>query len=184
MPKQGVLHTDISLSPLYGPVDGVVCHPLRKAYGWLAGHMEEKVGKPEGALYLWWVWHTRREKHRKPDLREAGYGQRGEKLVCLELKMPDKEVILSDFDLWCLCISDFRIPGAIDSDEAEMEKEEVWYKSLGQEEQERMKLNSWEALFDVEPGVEGPDGTGSWIQAAFWELRLANVRKVVYFTAR
>lgn len=159
-----------------------MCHPLRKAYGLLAGRMEEKTGKPEGASYPWWAWHTRRGKHAKPDLREAGYGQRGEKLVCLELL--DREVVLSDFDLWWYCISDLRIPDILDSDEAEMEKEEAWYKSLGQEEQECVKLKSWEAMFDAEPGVEDPDGTGSWIQATFWELRLAEVRKVVYFTAK
>lgn len=182
--EQGTLYTDISLSPLYGPVDGTkdspVCHTLRAAYGWLAGRMEEKIGKPEGASYPWWAWHTRKGRHAKPDLREAGYGQRGERLVCLELELLEAEVVLSDFDLWCLCVSGFRIPGAPEGSWEEADEEEARYRALAQKEQERVKLESWEAVFGARPG----SGADSWIQATFWELRLADVRKTVYFTAR
>lgn len=182
--EQGTLYTDISLSPLYGSVDGTedgpVCHTLRTAYGWLTERMEEKIGKPEGASYPWWAWHTRKGRHAKPDLREAGYGQRGERLVCLELELPEGEVVLSDFDLWGFCVSGFQIPGVPEGSGEEANEEEARYRVLAQKEQERVKQESWEAVFGVMPEA----GADIWIQATFWELRLAEARKAVYFTAR
>lgn len=178
--ERKVLYTDISKSALYHMEDvGVTDNPMQKGYDWLAKRMEEKIGKPDGASYPWWAWYKRKGKHRKPDLRETGYAEKGERCVCMELEVPDDGVILSDFDLWWFCISDRWFSGAADDDE--LDRLDGWFKSLDADEQERLKLESWEAVFDTEPDQYG---RGSWVQATFWELRLADVRKAVYFTAR
>lgn len=178
--EQKVLYTDISKSSLYHMEDiGVTDNPLQKGYGWLAKRMEEKIGKPEGASYPWWAWYKRHGKCKKPDLREAGYAEKGERCVCLELEVPDSEVVLSDFDLWWFCISDCWFSGAADDDG--LDRLDSWFRSLDKGTQERLKLESWETVFDIEPDQYG---RGSWVQATFWELRLADVKKAVYFTAR
>lgn len=178
--KRRIMYTDISLSPLYHMEDiGVTDNPLQKGYDWLAKRMEEKIGKPGKASYPWWAWYKRHGKHKKPDLREAGYAEKGERCVCMELEIPDGEVVLSDFDLWWFCISDCWFSGAADDDG--LDRLDSWFKSLDKGAQERLKLESWETVFDIEPDQYG---RGSWVQATFWELRLADVKNVVYFTAR
>ena len=42
-----------------------------------------------------WVW-----VRPKPDLRQAGYLQRGRKGVLLELEIDSHRILLSDFDAW------------------------------------------------------------------------------------
>lgn len=178
--ERRILHTDISRSSLYHMEDvGVMDNPFQKGYGWLAKRMEEKIGKPEKASYPWWAWYKRHGKHKKPDLREAGYAEKGERCVCLELEIPDNEVVLSDFDLWWFCIFDRWFPGNVD--DKELNEREERFKCLDKDEQERLKLESWETVFDTEPDQYG---RGSWVQATFWELRFSDVKKVVFFTAR
>ena len=68
------------------------------AYEWLVTVMNERCKKPVSVEYPVWAWHTTNWKHKKPDLRKSCYGKKGEKCVCLEIEIPDDEVILSDFE--------------------------------------------------------------------------------------
>lgn len=181
--KEKVLYTNINLSSLYHMEDiGVADNPFQKGYDWLAKRMEEKIGRPEKATYPWWAWYKREMKHQRPDLREAGYGNRGEQLVCIELDIPDDEVVLSDFDLWWFCISDCWVSDA--TSDKEWDERDAWFDSLSKEEQERLKLQSWETIFDTNLDIRPWHERGKWVQATFWELRLSDVRDVKYFKAR
>ena len=74
-----------------------------RAYGWIARKMRERIGPPpEGAGYPVWAWHTQRWKHKKPDLRRERWhcGPGNEMYACIEIEIPDSQVLLSDFDEW------------------------------------------------------------------------------------
>jgi hypothetical protein len=194
--QEQVLYTDISLSSCYNLDDEVAEEarqdgielPLdrkstfKKGYDWLVKRMEEKIGRPEQAKFPWWAWYKRNLSHMKPDLRESGYGERGRKCVCLELEIPDDSVVLSDFDLWWYCISDIWYNNA--HNEKESDELDDWYDSLSREEQEKLKLESWDTVFDTHFDPRPWYERGKWVQATFWELRLEQVRKLWYFTCK
>lgn len=181
--EEQVLHVDITLSNLYNMEDiGVVDNPFQKAYKWLSERMEKKIGKPAGTEFPWWAWYKRNMRNSKPDLREGGYGTPGQQMVCMELEIDKSRVVLSDFDLWHFCISDFWISDATSSEE--WDKKDAWFDSLSKEEQEDLKLKSWEQIFDTHLDVRSWHERGQWVQATFWELRLEDVVKVQYFKAR
>lgn len=183
--KEKELYVDISLSELYNMEEyGVLKEKngFYKAYNWLSKRMEEKIGKPSNASFPWWAWYKRNMVHSKPDLREAGYAKKGEKLVCLELELPDSEVLLSDFDAWWFCISDLWKSGA--TSDKEFDELEEWYSKLSKEEKERLKIESWEDIFDIHFDRRPWYERGKWVQANFWVLRLDDVKKVQYFTAK
>ena len=74
---------------------------FKEAYDWLVGQMEYRIGRrPNGVSYPIWAWHTRDWQHKKPDLRNIGLGNKGEKSVCIEVEVPDNQVVLTDFDVW------------------------------------------------------------------------------------
>lgn len=181
--KEKILYTDIALSNLYNMEDlGIEVNPFQKGYKWLAKRMEDKIGKPVKATFPWWAWYIRNMRHSKPDLREGGYATRGEKMVCIELEIPDKEVVLTDFDLWWFCISDVWVSDA--TNDKEWEERDTWYESLSKDEQERLKIESWETVFDTHLDIRPWHERGKWVQATFWELRLDCVKNIQYFTAR
>lgn len=194
--EEKILYTDIRLSSCYNfankfceeikkdgvDVDELDFEVFNVAYDWLKQRMEDKIGKPENATYPWWAWYKRDLRHSKPDLRQSAYGTKGEKLVCIELELNDKDVILSDFDLWHFCISNSWIPNA--ENEEDFDEKYDWYDSLSKEEQKRLKFESWETIFDIHIDFRPWHERGQWVQATFWELRLEDVRNVQYFTAR
>ena len=75
-------------------------------YAWLVLQMKKRIGSPpEGVTYPVWAWYKWRENRKKPDLRAERwqYGQKGDKFYRLEIEIPDREVLLSDFDEW-ICV--------------------------------------------------------------------------------
>lgn len=181
--KDKVLHVDIDLSNLYHMEDiGVEDNPFQRAYQWMSMKMEEKIGKPADVQFPWWAWYKRNMRNSKPDLREGGYGTPGTTMVCMELNIDESRVVLSDFDLWHFCISDMWISDATSNEE--WDKRDSWYESLGKDEQEALKLQSWETIFDTHLDVRSWHERGQWVQATFWELRVEDVVKVQYFRVR
>ncbi|AEG61728.1 DUF3841 domain-containing protein [Desulforamulus ruminis] len=154
------------------------------AYVWLAGQMVLRVGRPPvGVKYPFWAWHTMEWKHRKPDLRRTEFRSYSENQVCIELEVPDKDVLLSNEDMWHLVLNDGYYGDY--SNEREYEAEDNWYNSLLPAEQLRIKQKSWEKIFDVSPPWENEwESHGKYIQATFWELRLDQVIEVRHFKGR
>ena len=171
--KTGVYRCDFNLSSM---------RDCRKQYDWLVRQMKQRIGPPpEQVTYPVWAWYQQQGKHRKPDLRRERweFGCDGERFACIEIEIPDREVLLSDFDAWCMILSDFLISDT----EEEARRPEAQYEALSPSEKRRMKDKNRERVFDLSPLNNGWARRGYEIQATFWELRLEQVRDVRFFRA-
>lgn len=169
-----VLHCDIALSAWKDD------EQFMAAYDWLAEQMRARVGEPpEGVRYPFWAWHTLDWQHKKPDLRKAEFRSESEPSVCIELEIPDSEVLLSDEDGWHFAITDWYLGDAVN--EVDSDKEDDWFNSLPKDEQVRVKRKSREKILDVTPLDSDWHRRGCYIQATFWEMRLSDVIEVRHF---
>lgn len=151
---------------------------FRKAYDWMVWQMEQRIGKaPEGVQYPIWAWHTLAGKNKKPDLRGTEFRYHTGEQVCIELEIPEHEVLLSDEGDWHIVLNDSYCA----SDTENFDNEYEWFDSLSDEEKEIVKRKSWEQIFDV---IHEDGTTTMYIQATFWELRLEYVKNVRFFKGR
>jgi hypothetical protein len=156
---------------------------FKKSYDWLVSQMDMRIGKrPKGVSYPIWAWHTRDWQHKKPDLRNIGLGNKGEKSVCIEIEIPDNEVLLHDYDAWHYVLNNWWYDGSFS--ERDWEKKHNWFDKLSNEEKEILTKKSWERIFDVSPFKNDWFQKGRYIQATFWVLYLKDVKNVRYFIAR
>jgi len=155
---------------------------FRVAYEWLAAKMREKVVPPEGVSFPVWAWYKRYGKHKKPDLRTSGLAERGRKMLCLEIEIPDTEVVLSDFDAWHFVLNRMYLDDS--TCEAEWDANHAAYDALSPIEQKKVLRESWERIFDVSPFKSDWKTRGDFVQATFWELRKDQIRKIQPFTCR
>lgn len=164
-----------------------VCEPsFLDRYHWLNKHLNKKDPKPNGVEFPVWAWFRFDSKEKKPDLRHSCYSTRGEKMVCLELEVPDGKVLLSDFDLWHFPLNDWWLDECFHDgyNEDEYDKNQKWFKSLSDEEQREIKEKSWEQIFDIEPYENDWIRKGEYVQAVFWVLKKEYVKRAQYFVAR
>ena len=156
------------------------------AYNWLVKKLEEKYPKPKNVQYPIWAWFRFNSKEKKPDLRHSCYGPRGEKMVCLELEVPDEKVLLSDFDLWHFPLNNWWLDDCFHDGyyEEDYDKNHKWFKSLSEDEQRKEKEKSWEQIFNIEPYENDWISRGKYVQAVFWVLKKEYVKKAKRFTAR
>jgi len=171
--KTGVYRCDLNLSPM---------KDCRKQYDWLVRQMKQRIGPPpEQVTYPVWALYQQDGKHRKPDLRRERWavGCNGERFACIEIEIPDREVLLSDLDVWCIILND----GLLSDTEQEDRCLEAQYEALSPSEKRRMKEKNWERVFDLSPLNSDWMRRGYDIQATFWELRLKQVRDVRFFRA-
>ena len=172
--REGVLHYDFGLSD-YNDLEEFVV-----AYDWMAEQMRKRIGEPPaGVKYPFWAWHTLDWKHKKVDLRTLQFRYYDKPSVCLELEIPDNQVLLNDEDGWYSVLGD-RLSGEANN-ESEWEAEQAWFDALPKKEQENAKRKSWEKIFDVTPFKNDWNWRGRDIQATFWELRLDQVVDARYF---
>ena len=171
--KTGVYRCDLNLSSM---------KDCREKYDWLVRQMKQRIGPPpEQVTYPVWAIYQQSDKHHKPDLRRERWecGCDGEHFACIEIEIPDRDVLLSDFDAWCIILSDFLISDT----EQEGCRLEAQYEALSPSEKRHMKEKNWERAFDLSPLNNGWTRRGYEIQATFWELRLEQVRDVRFFRA-
>ena len=132
--------------------------------------MRARIGHPpEGVKYPVWAWFKIDGAHRKPDLRKErwNYGNGGKPYACIEIELPDNEVLLSDFDAWSIILMDALLSETEEEDKAQDE----FYLGLSSDEQYAYKQNNWRRVFDIAPFDNGWIRRGDWVQATFWELR-------------
>ncbi|MBR1382988.1 MAG: DUF3841 domain-containing protein [Ruminococcus sp.] len=176
--REGYYHYDESRSE-----DNESIYEFRTAYDWLAGEMCKRIGPPpKGVKYPVWAWYVHYSKRRKPDLRKAEYGINHEQMVCMEIDIPDDQVLLSDEEAWTLVLNNCYLSRAtchedFNRDMAKLEK-------LTKEQKQASKIRSWQYIFDIEPFENDWFRKGSFIQATFWELKAEQIRKVQFFKAR
>ena len=153
---------------------------FREAYDWLAGKMKERIGQPpKGVEYPVWAWYIQNWKHVKPDLRRERwcYGNGGELFACIEIEVPDEDVLLSDFDNWHCVLNRYLVPET----EEEDEQQDAYYETLPEDEKRSYMEKNWERIFDITPFENGWTSRGKWVQAVFWELKKEQIRKVRFF---
>ena len=157
---------------------------FRDAYGWLMGKMQARIGAlPDGISYPVWAWHTYDGKRKKPDLRHSGYEKKGKECVCFEIEIPDRDVVLSDFDGWHFVLNHMYLnPDCFD--EETFDRDQLWMDSLSAEARENAIRSSWDAIFDIRYCENDWVSWGSYIQATFWELKAEQIREIQFFRAR
>lgn len=153
------------------------------AYDWLVAQMEDKVGvRPEGVEYPVWAWYAYDGVHGELNLDKESYVAKGQEAVCLEVEIPDNEVVLTDFSNWHCVLNNSYCSDALNEDEWDSDME--WFDSLKGEEKEKAKVASWQRIFDITRISNDFAENGMYVQATFWSLKLENVKKVRYFIGK
>ena len=155
---------------------------IRPAYDWLVEQMSREIPIPEGVRYPIWAWYKRDGKRYKPDLRNTGYGAHGDEMVCLEVDIPDNEVLLSDFDAWHFVLNRMYLDDSMS--EEEWERTKAYFDSLPHDRREQVMRESWSRIFDISPFKNDWRTRGCYVQATFWELCKEQIRRVQHFRAR
>ncbi|MDU5081494.1 DUF3841 domain-containing protein [Tissierella carlieri] len=154
-------------------------------YNWIRNKMINKIGDSsyKSNIYPIWGWYIYKGQHKKPDLRRSAHGPSGEQMACIELEIPDKKVLLSDFDLWHYVLNNWYIGDSGNEDELDAEWE--WLDSLPKEERQDLIEKSWDKIFNIKECLNNEIySSGEYIQGTFWELRLDEVKKVQIFKVR
>lgn len=172
--KDGVFHCDEKLSENN--------EDFKESYAWMVEQMDKRMKHPNKCVLPVWAWHTYNWENKKPDLRESGFGNPKERCVCLELEIPDEEVLLSDFNAWHYVLNHSWFDDS--KNEEEWDKLHEWFDNLPGEEREKLRIESWQKIFNVEPYEDEWSTNGRYVQAVFWELKKDHVKKVQFFTAR
>lgn len=180
--EAGTYRCDPYKSELLQPMDkaliGKKLEPqFEAAYEWLAEQMEQRIGKrPEGIRFPVWAWYKYGGK-RKSDLRKERWvnGEGGQRLVCLELEVPDAQVLLSDYGEWHAVLGGIC---PIADNEEEWDRLNAFLENADNATAKSFLHKNWKRVFDVEPFKNEWTTRGEDVQATFWELKREYVMKV------
>lgn len=138
------------------------------AYNWISQEMLNRKILPfkENTLPVW-AWYLY-DGVNKLDLRRAGLGETGEKCCCLTLEVPDNMALLSDYNAWHFVLNNSWLDKS--RNEKEFEQLHDWYDGLDVPTRERLKLDSWQRVFDVSPYKDDWTSRGYYVQATFWVI--------------
>jgi len=158
---------------------------LKYAYDWMASELAKKDSKPDGIRYPIWAWYQWEGKRKKRDMRERGFSKRGNRVVQLEIEIPEEKVLLSDFNVFHCVLNNIYVC----SSEEESDQFEKWYESqcikygdwkYDTSQNEKLQIvkkkivESWAGVFDLtkedDNWLYGKNEDKS-IQAVFWELK-------------
>lgn len=149
--------------------DNKIDEQFDRSYNWLVEKMTEKIGKPENVVLPWWAYYKSCGV-RDLTLKDLQYfGTPGKEYMLLELEVPDNEVVLSDLDAWHFVLNNWWLDGSLN--EEEWDKNNEWIESLSPEERQKVKTESWNDIFDIEPFENDWMAKGQSVQATFWILR-------------
>lgn len=155
------------------------------AYRWMAAQLRRRAGPPPAGVSLpLWAWAKR------PDLRESAHLRRGVPGVLVELEVPARSVLLSDFERFHAVLNRHYLERSPEDDARfarRLEKAgcEAWpYPPALRREVEQ----SWLRVFRFGPRDRDPRSFGpleeASVQAVFWELRREQVVSERRFRAR
>jgi len=148
---------------------------FRPAYEWLAGQMTRKIGPaPMNVTVPIWAWYRWGWQHKRPDFR---YYHDYPDQVCLEVEVPEEQVLLSEFEVWNCILNDGFLGEA--TTDAEFDQEQAWFDGLPAKRQLVLKHNSWKKVFKIDPIHGESDWQGKTVQGCFWELKTEQIRHVL-----
>ncbi len=199
--KKGIIrtHRDMVLIEFNHPDSD---KPYLEAYDWMRHQMYKRLAKKpyHNTAYPVWAWYQYGgEQKRKPDLRESTHLDSKTKGVRIEFQVDEKDVLLSDFDLWHHAYSSTKYFLHEDREKEEKIRDEIeeelnricgklWdFPSYSYPKDIAMRIEkSWEKMFDM--NLKHWDqiacSTPKRIQACVWEIPLDSIVKVQEFVAR
>lgn len=164
------------------------------AYQWMAEQMRVRIGPAPTIdslpVWAWYQWEGERKK--KPDLRSTGHIPSGTRGVRIEFAINDKQVLLSDFDLWHYVLNYWYLPASEEDGarfEARLDHSNPAFfltKPLPDPKFHQAVVASWQRIFDMDWRAKDIAGSRAKksIQATLWELRIERLRSVREFVAR
>lgn len=177
--KNGSLRAEISKSDC---LEGGNCKEFIDAYKWMIEQMKKKgYTKPDGCETPWWAWY-RLNGENKITSEIENLCTPGKKFKLIELEVPDKYVLLSDYDAWHYVLNKWWYDDS--TCEEEWEKNRDWFDTLPYIERERLEKESWQKIFDI--GIRKSEWTsnGLYVQAVFWELKAEYIVRVTDIVGR
>ena len=163
--KSKVLKVDLSFSELY--VD------YKIAYDWLYKQFKKRVKNYDGNP-LWWGYLKR------PDLR-VYRRYCCEKMVLIELDIPDNLLLKSNFYLWECAICDAGIFKSLKEFNAYYKDEKNWTSKVKKQKQ-KIKEKSWDIIFEESlPKSKWLEEYEIKWQVNFEYLKLSDVKSVKIF---
>lgn len=154
----------------------------KRAYDYMVETMKQKIKcpKPEQATYPWWAWYKFDGENKKPDMRKREC-YFDEDMICLELEIPEDQVLLSDEELWYCPLNNS--PIILEEDDMRWDKTYDWYAALDKRIKQTEIEKTWEHCFDRSGDITMYT-SGKWIQATFWELKFSDIKKAIYVKSR
>lgn len=150
-----------------------------QAYQWMIKEMRQRIGEPPKAgAYPIWAWYRSRDfRHQRPDFRWIrDYANE----VCIELELPDKAVLLSDYEGWHFVLNNWYYSAMTGKEQ--LRQDDLWLAKIPPLERPELKETSWQKIFDITPRL-GRDQNGEMVQACFWGLYKSQIRKVWHLQA-
>ena len=168
--RDGIFNCDPHKSILLEEVN------FQNAYQWMINQMKSKIGDPPKNVKVpIWAWYrSKGYQHCRPDFRWA---QDYEDEVCMEIDIPEEQVLLSEFEEWHFVLSNSYLAPATSHEE--YQRLNNWFESLTPKKQQRVKEKSWQQIFDIT--IRRQDEwkmNGEIVQGCFWQLKIDQVRKV------
>lgn len=152
-----------------------VCNPVypdsdfKRAYYWLVKQMDSRgIEHPYGLELPIWAWYKTDWENKKPDLEQEDFSDSREDLVCIELEIDDKDVLLSDFYAWHYVLNDSFLDSSHNEKEWDLQYE--WYDALAPEKRQGVKEESWNDIFNITPTQNEWVARGREVQAVFWKI--------------
>ena len=99
-----------------------------------------------------------------------GCGEKGTPITLLTIDVPEKHILLSDFDYWHFVLNDIPLRFSKDGKIENCSETE--------------KLKSWEKIFDTTYRIEGDGDTPMSTQAVLWEIKKEWLIKAENFITR
>lgn len=173
--QNGEYICDPNKSPMLELDDEDNDNRFTRAYQWLIKQMEDNIGpRPSKVKVPVWAWYRWGYKHQPPNFSSESNNAI---TVCMKLKIPDEQVLLSDFDLWHMVLGRSYIGNA--TSQTEFDKEEKWFDSLSKNEAEEIMKKSWQKIFDITPNRDNLwTMNGGYVQGCFWKLKKEYICKV------
>ena len=139
---------------------------FKEPYKWLCRKMVDRIGAPpEGVEFPVWAWYRYGDNEDFSD-----WNSDGRKYVKITIKIDSSRVVLTDFNDWhCVLNNCPLIPESVPEEEFDAEWER--YDAAGPKAIEA----TWERIFRDD---------GSYVQATFWELRLADIVEAEEFISQ
>ena len=132
-------------------------------------------------------------------MRAAGYAERGKKFALLTVEIEDSNVLLSDVDAFGCCVMNYSYAPLNQNDDEEFEREyerrgvtwDDWRNENVQTNEVKYirekVVKSWDRVFEIDIEDDGylwGQNSEKSIQATFWQLKIDQVIKAEFFTAK